>query len=183
MLVDKNITLKWWEELLESESRLIMWLQKLQVTEIDGYSGNFEANAKWNPYGDRFVEKVFINTARDELMHSNMLIEILKERGCLPLKNQSPTSIYWEEMEKEVTNLREMCAVFYLGERLAAERFEVIAEHKKTPEDIKYFLDRALPDEQYHQKCYGKMAGPDAIAKMRTCHDEIIAKILGKRLK
>lgn len=182
MLVDPKITIAWWEELLKDEEKLVKWLQKLQVTEIDGYSGNFEANAKWNSQGSRQHEIFFISTARDELKHSNLLEELLLNRGHTKLASQKSTSIYWDKMEEEVSSLEEMCAAFYLGELLAAERFRVMSFHRETPIDIREFLNIALPDEEMHARGYYLLAGGKAIKKMSMVHDEVIKDLLGSRL-
>lgn len=181
-LVDPTITRKWWTELLADEARMIAWLQKLQVTEIDGYAGNFETNARWNTTGNRNVEVFLIQTARDELRHSELLTELLADRGVEPLADQSPTSLYWDRMEAKVTCLEDMLAVFHLGERLASKRFEVIGSNPATPNDVLQFIWSALPDETMHAHGYARLAGEEAIARMRIVHDEVMAGILGRRL-
>jgi hypothetical protein len=167
-LVKPEFTIAWWERLLKDEALMIKWLRKLQVTEYDGYADNFAANSKWNPDGNSAVEKFFIATAKDELKHSRLLVDLLRERGKVPYSHDTEPSIFWTEMDEYVDDLESCCAVFYYGERLAAERFIIIAEHKETPSDIKYFIDRALPDESYHMTGFQKLAGQRAIDYMYT---------------
>src|SRR4051812_46534510 len=109
-----------------------------------------------------------VATGDDEMRHSDLLIAVLKGRGAWPVEEPPPESIYWAEMEKSITSLERAGAVFHLGEKLAAERFEALLNHDGTPPDILWFLQQALPDEQHHMRIFGKIAGQVAITEMQA---------------
>lgn len=173
--MDRAYTIAWWERLLADEEAMIRWLQKLQHTEYEGYTGNIENNARWNTEPkDLLTERVLLKTGDDELRHSDLLVELLNKRGVGP-SEVSPPSVYWDEMEKHVVDLKTCSAMCYLGEQLAADRFEIILAHEGTPTDVQDFLKSALPDEKYHARVFRTLAGDDAIAKMIQVQDQVLA--------
>lgn len=179
----KQITLNWWEKLLDDERLLHAWLKKLQLTEWSGYSGNIEANMRWNPRGPRYnshASAFLKRTASDEQRHSNALSLILIQRGEEPVSDPAATrsSFYWDTMEQHVVSLETCCAMMYFGEQIAADRFEVLLKHPRTPNDLKGFLRKALPDESYHAKGFAALAGPEAIEEMTRVHTETMAQLL-----
>lgn len=177
---DRAFTVQWWEALLDDEPRLIRWLQKLWLTEYSGYADNMEAAKKWAG-GNPAVENIFHRTAEDEADHADMLKTVLVHRGAFPPDPWPVESDYWAEMDKHVVSLETCAAVFHLGEKLAAERFEIIAQHPRTPWDISVFLATALPDEQHHARVFKKLSTPEAIAQIQLVHDEIVAMLKGTR--
>jgi hypothetical protein len=84
-------------------------------------------------------------------------------------------------METEANSLEDMLAVFYLGEQLASERFEIIRNNPKTPVEVSYFIDRALPDEMMHAQGYKTLAGEEAVEKMYKVHLKVMNHILAGR--
>ncbi len=173
-----KFTWTWWEGLLADERRLIAWLQKLQGTEFSGYQDNRDAAAKWTVPGSP-EERIFITTGDDEMKHSDILVDVLKGRGAWPIETPPPESIYWAKMEEGIDSLERCGAVFHLGEKLAAERFQAIQAHHKTPSDVAHFLRLALPDEQHHARIFRKIAGEAAIIEMQARHDAVVAEMKG----
>ena len=182
MLVDPKITLAWWNRLLTSEDQMRAWLEKLYVTEYEGFRDNMDANEKWNPEGNKFIDRIFRTTANDEMFHASLLNDLLNTRyWYVPdAKKKTPatTSVYWSMMDEATVDLKTCCAVFHLGEQLAAERFEVISECKSTPSDIMFFIKKALPDEQYHAAAFKHLAGDEAIAEVLHVHQRALNTIL-----
>lgn len=173
---DIAFTTRWWEALLDDEPRMVRWLQKLWLTEYNGYADNMEASKKWSG-GNPAVENIFHRTAEDEEEHANLLRGLLTRRGAFPPEPWPEDSDYWAEMEVHIVSLETCAAVFHLGEKLAAERFEVLAAHPRTPWDIKTFLDIALPDEQHHARIFLKLTTPLALADIATAHEQIVTKL------
>lgn len=126
-------TVTWWEGLLKDEAAMMRWLKKLQVTEYGGYTGNLEANERWNPENDGRVASFLKKTADDELRHSGLLVKIIHDRGEHLADQNAMSSFYWDEMDKGIVSLKTCCAVFYFGEQLASDRFEVLLDHPKRP--------------------------------------------------
>ncbi len=173
--MDKAFTIAWWDRLIADEEAMVRWLQKLQHTEYEGWTGNIENNARWNTEPkDLKIEQVLLKTGDDELRHSDMLVELLNKRGVGP-SIVSPPSLYWEEMEKHVVDLKTCSAMCYLGEQLAADRFQIILEHPGTPSDVLDFIKSALPDEKYHARIFRILAGDEAIAKMALIQENVLA--------
>jgi rubrerythrin len=155
-------------------------LQKLQQTEYDGFIGNQEAEEKWNKGNNQIATNIFKATGWDELRHSDMLVELLHKRGY-STKAKQPESLYWLEMDKVVTDLETSAAVLHLGERLAAERFQVIFEQDNTPDDIRAFIASALPDEEHHARIFGKLSSPEAIQRIESHHCKVVATLKGQK--
>lgn len=179
MQLDLNKTEKWWIRLCNDEAQMNAWLQKLQVTEIDGYNSNYEDEKTYNKDHDKLVKRMMLKTGDDEKRHSDLLVKLIENRGLSILEDQTPTSIYWETMQKGIYDLNSCCAVYYLGEKLASLRFEFIQKHPLTPKDVLEFINSALPDEQYHAKTYLYLAGEQAIQDMNALHKEAMYKLTG----
>lgn len=163
---------QWWEGLLKDEERMARWLQKLQKTEYSGYDDNLKAIEQWA--GDNIAAQTVLRaTAFDELRHSDLLIEILNKRG-LSTETNPPESVYWSEMDKEITDLSSCAAVFHLGEQLAVDRFQVIAAHPDTPADIMGFLTSVIPDEEYHARSFRKLTDDATLDRILQKHYLIV---------
>jgi hypothetical protein len=180
-LVDASITTRWWEELLKDECRMNNWLLKLQQTELDGYIGNIAADGKWNTAPDLTIRKVLKATANDEQRHSDLLVKLIRDRGLEPYQYESGVSGYWSDMDAAITDIKSFCAVCHIGERLAAERFEILLKHSDTPRDIKIFLEKALPDESYHATAFLACAGEVEIEKAMIVHNIAMQRLLKNR--
>lgn len=172
---DADFTRNWWRKKVADPDALLTFLEKLYKTEFDGYFDNIAAGQKW-ARGNEPVYNIFFQTAQDERRHAEMLVPIIRGRDG-PKGNLPVDSFYWEEMEKAIVSLETCAAVFHLGEKLAAERFEIMLAMPETPEDIRGFLTRALPDEQHHARIFGKLAGVEAIAIVQAHHDATVARL------
>lgn len=175
---DKAFTVAWWDQLLVDEPRMIRWLQKLHGTEFSGFQDNYDAAIKWG--GDNLaVINVFKQTGDDEMRHAALLEDLLKGRGAWPIEVVPEESAYWAEMDKYIVDLKTCAAVFFLGEHLAAERFQVLLDHPGTPADIRYFLERALPDERHHARVFNRMTDSYALIQMAAIHDRTVRTLKG----
>jgi tRNA isopentenyl-2-thiomethyl-A-37 hydroxylase MiaE len=173
-------TKEWWTRVLSSDLALTAWLQKLQLTEISGHDDHL-VFMKNNVMAPRETT-ILTNIALDELKHSNLLIELMRERG-IPLKklgDEGTISYYWTRMNQEVKNVQDYCAVNYFGESLAADRFAIIHAMPETPSDIKEFISKALPDEIFHRETLQRLAGTEALERLQTVHDETFTRLLNK---
>jgi hypothetical protein len=176
---DHAFTVAWWERLLKDEEKLVRWLQKLHGTELSGYQDNRDAADKWAK-GSLSVTNVLYATGDDEMRHSELLVDVLRGRGAWPIEAVIEESAYWNEMDAVIDSLESCAAVFHLGERLAAERFEVLANHPDTPKDIMGFLTPALPDEQHHARIFFKMTTPETFEKVLIAHNEAVQRLKSK---
>ena len=172
---DTQFTTTWWERLLSDEEKMNLWLVKLHRTEFSGYRDNIEA-------ADRYCREnsaeyhIFKVTGEDEMRHAEILEKVLLGRGIRWSSTYDPPpSLYWDKMYEHVTDLKTVAAVFHLGEELAADRFRVILDHPETPLDIRDFLLQALPDEAYHARTFGRIAGEEMIQQFRAIHVETVS--------
>lgn len=176
--MDKQFTQDWWKRTLADSEKLALWLQKLQRTEISGYTDHIEFMKSFK-VTDR--EKLILtNIAEDEQKHSNLLIAMFNERG-IPVVSNGEESTYWAEVLEGVDSVSAYCAANYFGEALAAYRFEVIHEMPETPSDIKEVIGKVLPDEIFHRETLSRMAGEEAMAAMKARHDAAYERLLNGR--
>lgn len=181
---DVEFTRSWWSLLLKDDSRLNKWLQKLQVTELTGYYDNLEAIVKFKRdiNSNTRIQELLLRTAIDEKNHSNMLVDILADRGVpvySDIEADENKSLFWSELEASIVDIRTMAAVYYLGEELAAFRFEIIYDNPSTPSDIRRFIEKALPDEKYHARGYLMHTSDEALASVISQYDLVVKKLKG----
>lgn len=174
--LDIEFTQAWWTRCLANPEKLTAWLQKLQRTEIGGYTDHIKFMSE-NQVTDR-ERMILTNIANDELNHSNMLVELLTDRKIAVVAD-GEQSTYWSEVLGSVNGISEYCAANYYGEALAAWRFEVISDMTSTPSDIREFIRRALPDEIFHRETLQRLAGPTALTAVGLIHDQAYGKLVG----
>jgi rubrerythrin len=182
-MTDAEFTKDWWRRCLADNTKLTLWLQKLQRTEISGYWDHKEYLAQADvgiiKISDR-ERMILTNIAEDEKKHSDILVQLFEERGIAVVPN-GPDSTYWEDMLADVPTFAHYCAANYFGEALAAFRFEIIAEMPETPEDIKSFIRKALPDEIFHRETLQRLAGEEVLAEMKKRHDDAYNRLVNKK--
>ena len=176
---DLAFTRQWWDRLLADDERMVRWLQKLWGTEHSGYQDNYDAAQRWGGANPGVIN-VFQKTGDDELRHADLLETVLYGRGAWPIEQAPPDSTYWEDMEAGIVSLETCAAVFYMGEHLAAERFQVLLDHEGTPADIRGFLVSALPDERHHARVFRKLTTDAALCDMQARHEAAVRRIKGQ---
>lgn len=171
-----QFTKDWWVRTINDEAKLTAWLQKLQRTELGGYTDHIEYMAN-HEVSDR-ERAILTNIANDELTHSELLIDMMNERG-IAIVPDGVQSAYWDELLAGVTSTADYCAANYYGEALAAYRFEIILGMPETPEDIRYVIGRALPDEIFHRETLQRLAGEATLAKYKQIHEDAYQRLTG----
>ncbi|UTU09657.1 hypothetical protein CcrBL47_gp372 [Caulobacter phage BL47] len=177
--VDIEFTQRWWRRKVADEAALLAFLIKLHRTEWEGMVDNNEAAVRWAK-GDNVASNIFLQTGYDEARHADLLVPLIEARGgSVGIGQNPPPSLYWEEMDKVITSLETCAAVLHVGEQLAADRFSVMLDMPETPQDIRGFLEEALPDERHHARVFGKLAGEEAIALVRDHHAATVRRLMG----
>lgn len=175
-----EFTKTWWSAVCKDPARFAKWLQKLQITEIGGYTDHVDFLKSGIGYDER-SKTILMNIADDEMKHSLILRGLM---GCRGIEVIEPTmetcSSYWTYMNQQYDDLRTYAAINHFGEALAADRFEIILEHPDTDIDVRFALRSILPDEIFHRETLQRMAGEAALAKMKTHHDLAFGKLIGK---
>lgn len=172
-----DFTKTWWGQCLADPLKMARWLQKLQRTELGGFTDHIEYMAA-NEVTDR-ERLILTNIANDELRHSGLICELLVDRN-LPVVSEGEESAYWKEILSHVHDTRDYCAANYYGEALAAERFEIILGIAETPSDIRSVIGKALPDEIFHRETLMRLAGDEALAKFSEIHLRAFGKLTKK---
>lgn len=177
---DVAYTMAWWEKLVKDEGRLITWLQKLHETEYAGYQDNVDAAEKWTtknstPYN------VLMKTGSDEAYHADLLRDVLRGRGVWPIEQAPRPSEYWDFMGSKIDSLETCAAVFHFGEQLAADRFEIMLDLPCTPSDVRWFLRKALPDEDMHARAFRRLSNESCLYEMTRWHEKAIELLKGKK--
>lgn len=177
MTTDEQVlfTQAWWRRCLADPAKLDVWLQKLQRTELGGFTDHIEFINKHPELTPR-ERTILKNVADDELKHSGLLIDLMRERR-IPVTVAGGDSGYWGAMLADANTFSAYCAANHYGEALAAFRFEVIQAMPETPADIRYFLDRALPDEQFHRETLRRLASEDDLIRYGQLHAEAAARL------
>jgi rubrerythrin len=187
---DIEFTKEWWKKCCADPVKMARWLQKLQITEIEGgldydmllnhtYEQQMAAPDQF-VIDDR-IRRVFANIGEDEHKHSGILLDLMADRKITPAAHgQTGTqSSYWTTMNKEIVDLDTYCAVNYLGEGLAAFRFEIIHEMACTPQDISNALDIILPDEQFHRQTLKRMTQDEMLERILQVHQHAFNLVRG----
>ena len=173
---DRDFTNAWWTRVCADNSHMTRWLQKLWQTERSGYDDNRQAAEDWGG-GNAAVINIFHRTGDDEMAHAGLLERVLLSRNAWPVPEGIPESDYWMEMDDAITSLETCAAVFHLGEKLAAERFAVLLAHPDTPDDVRWFLEKALPEEEHHARVFLKLTTEEALAQVTIAHDAAVARL------
>jgi hypothetical protein len=169
-----EFTKEWWKKCLADSNKMTLWLQKLQRTELSGYTDHMkfiEAN-----HLEKREIQILTNIAHDELKHSNLLIAMFDGRGILAQPN-GEDSVYWATVLEKATTFNDYCAANYYGEALASFRFEVIQSMPETPSDIREVLRMVLPDEVFHRETLGRLCGEAALEKYGKIHEAAVSLI------
>jgi hypothetical protein len=187
---DIEFTEAWWQSVCANPEKMARWLRKLQITEIEGgidydklLAGEYE-HQLLDPVAfsmDERVQKVFANIGADEHKHSGILLDLMsawKIEPATPIQDGIVSS-YWSTMNQEIVDLDTYCAVNYLGEGLAAFRFEIIHQMDCTPVEIRNALDIILPDEQFHRQTLKRLASDEALDRIYTVHQRAFNIVRG----
>lgn len=174
---DAKLTREWWLRCIADDTKMTLWLQKLQRTELGGYSDHVEF-MKTHTITER-DSKILNNIATDELKHSIVLCSMFKSRG-VEVKPEGEQSTYWDEVLAGVTTVEEYYAANYYGEALASYRFEVIQSMPETPSDIKEALRIILPDEIFHRETLMRLCSEETLNKYGKIHIDAYNKLTRK---
>jgi hypothetical protein len=172
-----QFTKDWWLRCINDDAKMTKWLQKLQRTELGGYTDHIEYMANNLQYTLR-EETILTNIAHDELKHSGLLIMLMNERN-IKIEPVGIDSTYWKNILAGVSNFKEYCGANYYGESLAAFRFEVIESMPETPSDIREVIRKVLPDEIFHRETLQRLAGEETLVKMKIIHETAYNELTG----
>lgn len=157
----------WWEEVLKDEAKLITWLKKQYHGEVTASERILVLSEK---YCTNSVHKLILSIiAKQERNHASWVAELLTARGITP-KVMEKEERYWNQTLPGVKDFKTATAVASHAERMRLDRIRVIATHPETPSDIREVFKRILPQEIFHERAFGRMAGSSALEETKGNH-------------
>lgn len=178
--VDPNFTRDWWKRCLADPEKLHAWLVKLRSVEVDGFIEHMAFMRNTSYMMSIREQAILTNIALDEKRHGLLLEALLFSRGACPPASPKCISTYWNEVLSEAKTPSAYYAANYFGERLAAERFEIILDIPETPSDIREVLQAVLPDEIFHRETLKRLAKPEDLALYEAKHQAALQKLVHK---
>ncbi len=162
-------SLAWWEAVLVNPEQLVTWLQKQ-------YHGEVTAADRIRTFASQYCtdlrqQKVLEVIASQEEDHASWVASLLISREITP-RVHTKDERYWEKTLPGIEDFMSGAAVASHAERMRLERIQVICDHPGTPEDIRAVFLRILPQEQFHERAFGEMAGESALEAAREKHEE-----------
>lgn len=164
----RKTSLMWWEETLKDEGKMIAWLKKQYHGEVTASERILVLSEK---YCGNSVHKLILSIiAKQERNHASWVGELLTARGVTPSVLEKEER-YWNQTLPGIKNFETAAAVASHAERMRLERIRVIASHPETPADIREVFKRILPEEMFHERAFGRMAGDEALKQTQGNHN------------
>ncbi|WKZ28635.1 MAG: ferritin-like domain-containing protein [Patescibacteria group bacterium] len=160
-------TSQWFETLVRTDSLYTGWLPSLYWAERGGALRFGEIVGRFQPRGYAFNS--YAGIIADEFRHAGLVEHLLVEKG-IPVPSAPKPERYWGQIWPWIKSFEDACAAGAFGEMLARNRFRVIARHPLLPADFRPIVEQILPDEERHAELLGKLAGTDAMHRMRPHH-------------
>jgi rubrerythrin len=161
---------EWWESVKAEPAALLSWLR-------NQYHGEKTAAIRLRLFLDRFppaspiarmiVEKI----TKQEEQHAEWIGALLRARGEQPHQLRK-TERYWEKTLGGIDSFETGCAVAHHAEHMRLDRIRAIAADETAPEDIRAAFKRILPEEVFHERAFGKLAGEEAVRSRLANHGQ-----------
>lgn len=169
---------EWWERTRKDESRIISWLQRQHVGEMQASNSIMGLLFRF-PEARTGYQKELADFVEDEARHARELVACLKRRGASIILNHS--SRYWAQ-QPSPSSFIEACAMSAHAEALALVRIQVVADDLTAPWDIRTAFLGIAEDEKRHVELFRAIAGEDALESRLKAHLAGVAA-LGVELK
>ncbi len=167
-------TSDWLVALVQSGQIYTRWLRRLYWAEYGGAGRFRNIVEQYQLTGE--THAVFEGIIADELRHKGLVEALLAAKG-IAVPETPGLERYWDPVWSGIASFQDACAAGAFGEMLARNRFDVIAKHPITPEDIRSLVQQILPDEERHARLLGELAGPEAMNRMRPYHKKGMAAL------
>lgn len=163
-------SVEWWNEVRGSAQKFSDWLQKQYHGESTAAGRIREMASQTKVEAHKFVlEKI----AFQEEYHAQLVKDLLDVYGLMPLPvEEFGTSRYWSTVEPVQEDFSTMCAIAGHAEAMRLERIRAIVDDIDTPTDVYAVFCIILQDEVWHEQAFKSMAGEEALAKVKPCHDK-----------
>ena len=160
-------TQQWLDKITSSKDELHHWLERQYIGEITAakriYKLANEAPEKFRP--------VLTKIAIDEGSHACWVGQLLVSRGIPLPEIEHPEDRYWKPILSELDTFEKTAAAGHHAEGMRLVRIRALAESDNVDEDIRNVFRKILPDEEFHEKAFGKMSNDTAIKYMQDKHE------------
>jgi hypothetical protein len=159
---------RWWQSVKQEPEKLVAWL-------FDQYRGEATAAGRIEAVRDRFAVpdseawQILSAIADQERDHAQWVGELLQTRGYTPVVRQK-TERYWPNVMREIADLETACAVGAHAEGMRLARIRTIAADTE-PQDVVAVFQRILPQEEFHERAFRRLASPGALEATRARHE------------
>jgi len=166
---------QWWAECKADPAKFNRWLQRQYTGEVTAAGRIRDLATKFGVEGRnaRIIEVI----AQQEEQHASWIRELLEARG-IKVEVQAAEDRYWAETLPGITDFITGTAVAAHAEGMRLERIKVIADDEDAPADVRYFFQKILRDETFHENAFLNMTTPEALDATRGNH-ELGEKALG----
>ncbi len=158
----------WWDSIRNDPDRMLVWLK-------DQYHGEISAHDRIMSFVDRFLpegghwRETLVLIAQQESRHAQWVGNLLEARGVTPGRLDKKER-YWEKTLPQVDSFEDGAAVAAHAERMRLDRIRVIADDASADADIRDVFARILPEEEFHERAFRKMAGEKAMMAALEAH-------------
>ena len=161
-------TKKWLEDVLSNQKLMVDWLKKQ-------YHGEVTAAERIRAFARQFTttkrnERTLELIASQEELHAEWVAGLLRARGITPevlVKKER----YWDETLPGISDFSTGAAVASHAERMRLERIRALSTHPQVPSDIREVFEKILPQEEFHERAFGRMAGDEALRSTKDNHE------------
>ena len=158
----------WWKQTKENPERFMHWLKKQYHGEITAHARIVEFVDRYIPQDNRW-RKVILKIASQELTHAQWVAQLLSVRGITP-EVLDKEERYWNKTLPSIQSLHDGAAVAAHAEGMRLERIRVIVQDPETPKDVRDVFTRILPEEEFHERAFRKLAGAPALSQALENH-------------
>jgi len=160
-------TEQWLDKVTSSKAELHHWLERQYIGEITAARRISqlvqESPVKFKP--------VLTRIAADELQHALWVWELLAIRDISVPTIEHAEDRYWKPILNELDTFEKTAAAGHHAEGMRLVRIRALAESDKVDEDIRSVFRKILPDEEFHEKAFGKMSDSESVEFMRDKHE------------
>jgi rubrerythrin len=160
-------TEQWLDKITSDKEKLTHWLERQFIGEIT-------AAKRIRKLADEAPEKfkpVLNRIADDEALHAFWVGELLVARNIQIPVIEHPEDRYWKPILSELDTFEKTAAAGHHAEGMRLVRIRALADSDKVDSDIREVFRKILPDEEFHEKAFGKMSNDEAVKYMQDKHE------------
>ncbi len=160
----------WWSVTKADPERFNRWLVKQYRGEATASKRILDFAENHAP--DETSKRILRVIAKQEAMHAEWVLELLKKRGIEPDVSNAEAR-YWQHTLPGIRSFTTGAAVGAHAEKMRLERIETIVnDPESVPPDVRRTFTWILRDELFHEQAFRAMAGPDAMEETRYRHSD-----------